>query len=854
MGVHARQYEINKRSVQQIQLFVTMGSESGDRLLFAITFIVLFQLFFTTNAQTCAGNCGKKLDSCSCHATCQSLRECCPDFKQFCVEITPHSGSLLGGTDFLVLDSVFNPNDKIICRFNGETETEGYVDGDGRGHCISPLLYESGWIPFDISTDGVNFKASGRWLSVHHSKLDSAFKIVLKNATQWQYYGTPGTTGTLEMTWNASLIKADRVNVELWGYEETGEPYSSNWAPEWRYLYTLGKDVPNSGSFSFVPVSAKKPYSDWHMGSMRVSPSTKPDGQMGVNALWSGAHALAWHLEEEFRKDPAGWALDKCVEWDALEKSMPNFLEEIADCPCTLAQARADTGRFHTDYGCDIEKGSKCTYHPGSVHCVRAIQASPKYAAGQQCCYDKAGAQVLTGDSIGGSTPDRGHDWGSPPYKKPPRVPGLSHWKYDVITFYYCCLWSDNCHYYFTHRPSSDCRTYTPPKAGVVLGDPHFVTFDGASYTFNGKGEYILTHSPDYNLTIQGRTEPMNGTALKATRLTSVAMREAASDVVEVRLIDGADQLEVLVNQRVLSFSEQSWIDLKGVFVYSSISKNATVMFPSGAGVEVRAGPGTLATTVLLPREFRDKTRGLLGRMNENPDDDLTSSSGEVIGATENKPEDVFRFGASWAIANETSLFTYDSEYLLKEYYFGPKHDPAFVPAFSVTEDSGDPLLEQTLKMCFGKGSQFCKYDALVTRNLEMGNATLRSFQSHQSVIKDLEPVLSCGWLPPPSHGQKEGQLYLEGAKVTFSCNHGYRLYGSAERTCLDTGKWSGETASCVSDNTLAIVLGSVGAILTLVVMAIAIALYTRKQKRERSKNADAKADSERSSIPVQNL
>lgn len=91
---------------------------------------------------------------------------------------------------------------------------------------------------------------------------------------------------------------------------------------------------------------------------------------------------------------------------------------------------------------------------------------SPKYAAGQQCCYDKTGAQVLTSDSIGGSTPDRGHDWGSPPYKKPPKVPSFSHWKYDVITFYYCCLWSDNCEYYFTHRPSSDCRTYQPPKAG----------------------------------------------------------------------------------------------------------------------------------------------------------------------------------------------------------------------------------------------------------------------------------------------------------------------------------------------------------------------------------------------------
>lgn len=91
---------------------------------------------------------------------------------------------------------------------------------------------------------------------------------------------------------------------------------------------------------------------------------------------------------------------------------------------------------------------------------------SPEYAAGQQCCYDSTGAQVLTADSIGGSTPDRAHDWGSPPYNKPPRIPGQSHWVYDVLSFYYCCLWSDNCHYYFKHRPSSDCRQYESPSSG----------------------------------------------------------------------------------------------------------------------------------------------------------------------------------------------------------------------------------------------------------------------------------------------------------------------------------------------------------------------------------------------------
>lgn len=66
-----------------------------------------------------------------------------------------------------------------------------------------------------------------------------------------------------------------------------------------------------------------------------------------VQAVWTEDHALAWHLEENFRRDSAGWALEKCLAWDKLETQLPNFLSEVTDCPCTLAQARADTGRFH---------------------------------------------------------------------------------------------------------------------------------------------------------------------------------------------------------------------------------------------------------------------------------------------------------------------------------------------------------------------------------------------------------------------------------------------------------------------------------------------------------------------------
>lgn len=137
----------------------------------------------------------------------------------------------------------------VLLRFNKETDTQGYVDEDGRGHCISPLLYQTGWVPVQISSDnGTTFNRDGAWLSgrrgfylfvfcfffissfkiicfptVHTGKLNPTLKATLVNATQWQYYGTPNVGGSLNMTWDTRLVRADKVNLELWGYRETGE-------------------------------------------------------------------------------------------------------------------------------------------------------------------------------------------------------------------------------------------------------------------------------------------------------------------------------------------------------------------------------------------------------------------------------------------------------------------------------------------------------------------------------------------------------------------------------------------------------------------------------------------------------
>lgn len=356
--------------------------------------------------------------------------------------------------------------------------------------------------------------------------------------------------------------------------------------------------------------------------------------------------------------------------------------------------------------------------------------------------------------------------------------------------------------------------------------------FDGLSYTFNGKGEYYLVSLPDRELSVQARTEQVklkNGTLIKATRLSSVAMKERATDVIEVRLVQG--YLQVLRNHKVLPFTEQRWMDLHGAFVFAPSPQNVTVMF-SGVGVEVRVHEGTMAVTVLLPPEFINNTQGLCGLMNSQ----LSSALSTQANAT---AVEMFTFGASWNISKNSSLFTYDSKYLLDTYYFPPSHDPAFVPPFSQPERPDDPLVADMLRMCFGKGAKFCKYDTLSTRSLAIGNATLRAFQNHQVLMEALEPVVSCGWLPTPRNGKKNGTYYLEGSTLNFSCNDDYILYGSTERTCQNDGTWTGKQPSCITDNNVGFILGAVGSLSALITMGVMIKLHNRKQDRERKEKAD---------------
>lgn len=59
--------------------------------------------------------------------------------------------------------------------------------------------------------------------AVHHSKVSTGEECTLVNETKWQYYGTPGTDGNLTLTWTHQALAAPHINIEVWGYQETGK-------------------------------------------------------------------------------------------------------------------------------------------------------------------------------------------------------------------------------------------------------------------------------------------------------------------------------------------------------------------------------------------------------------------------------------------------------------------------------------------------------------------------------------------------------------------------------------------------------------------------------------------------------
>ena len=180
---------------------------------------------------------------------------------------------------------------------------------------------------------------------------------------------------------------------------------------------------------------------------------------------------------------------------------------------------------------------------------------------------------------------------------------------------------------------------------GMLFGDPHFRTFDGKPYTFNGLGEYVLLDAMNGEFVIQIRTAvASSNTALMGTSISAVAAQQVEGDPIQLEFNERFG-VSVYINGTRVSFIEEQEQDFGSFSVFHQLNGTANVTFTNGVVLSATGSNEILDVILTIPSTFKNHTKGLLGTWNGNPDDDFLTSSGTTLSPDSTEEELFHSFG-----------------------------------------------------------------------------------------------------------------------------------------------------------------------------------------------------------------
>lgn len=765
------------------------------------------------------------------------------------LELWPQYGGMYGGQMIEMSGSCIGPNDNITCTFglgDSKTSSPGVHINSMKTKCAVPRLLEKGRISVSLY-HGRTRVYSGIITIVSPGRMKDVLHSIDTPGSGWNTTDAE----TLSLSWNASLLSSmqtqrmDRVTIKLIGYRERGSK------AEWVELAVLGSgpNALNTGRYTFNTrdhrCSGDLCNVETGLVEVRLVDPNKATSHL---FLVSRELPLGWYVNNDMvQRYGSQWPHDKCILWYNNDRQDMAWLQSLPYCPCNLGQALVDIGRFQTDPGCDMFRGSVCTYHIGAVHCVRAVKPT-SIGSGNQCCYGPDGALRYAADSFQGSTPDRSHAWGAFPYGRPDLVPSMSHWVKDVVTFYYCCLWTEynDCDYYMDQRATRDCSGYSPPKAATIYGQGHVRTLDSRYYRVYGAGDFTLLETVSQDVIVQGRfsrqyldttsTTQKIYTNLNSSVFLSTIGVFTAHEVVEIKLDRNSPRrmLNVLVNNTfqffdtepvyMQQFSQMTVVNTPNQA--GNINSNFTVILKNGLGVQVVAANGMLNVRVMVPYTLKGQVRGLLGTWNNNNLDDFTPRGGNQPVMTSDIPTFYNNFTYSWRVM--TSGLSILPHYVL------PK---------SPSDLSNTVLYPMTISamhsVCYEQPD--CEFDYQNINNRNQARQTRIAAEWFAEVQALVTPVRSCGLLNVP-RSTKNSYNYSLGSSVTLTgCRTG-SLHGGTTYTCEATSNitqaWSPSIdAVCanipIDEADVGMIVGIVIAIVVVLLVAIAIAILLRRRSHK---------------------